>query len=918
MTHITAALLALWLVLGATTHAHALPIGIAIAGAIGLGGLGVWTTVAGALIIGAIGVGLQLVAGALFRKRGSADVGGTTGKMQTGGVVPRSFPVGDKAVVSHSLTYWNSFGQDGKTPNAYVAFEFALSDLPVGGGRAALRDLWVNSSLATWDPDATPGTYGIAIPEFNKDGRDHMWVEVFDGTQTEADAFLVSKFATDPDRPYEATRLFTGIVKVRVICRLNRDLFSGYPSFKFVVAGVPLYDLREDTTAGGDGAQRWSDDSTWTGGVENPITVAYNVIRGISYDGEWFFGGQTVSAAQLPFAAWNAAQNECDAEIENEDESVEPQFRCAGEIRLDMEPADVIEDLLRACNGRPGEIGGVYKPHVGAAGVAVLSITDDDVRTDEDQTFEPFLGLQDIVNAVNAKYIEPGEGWVAKDAPALTDAALESEDGGRRQPVDLQFEYVPFSRQVQRQCRAALTDYRRERRHVLPLAPEAWRLEPAIDFVSWTSERNGYTDKLFSVEGVTDMDGYLVGVSLKEVDPGDYDDVTSVPPTIAPTPQVLPPAQGIDDWDAEAVTLTTASGLSKPAIRLLWDGDDIDDVIGVEFQVWDNGLTEIIYEGTTAPSTVPLGEVVISANLVSATTYKVRGRFVPGSGREVTWSGYIAVTTPTILVPRNTLDPAFSDLMRRVNERLTSIEAGLDDLGAAVQALDSVQVTDNQQTVDRIQRITARVGSTRATVTQVQTVNATLVNALAALGIDVEAALGSDSAAGFLRIAAEVDGGGALAALLLGVAATRDGVGKEAAMKMVVDGLNSIIQFRAGQLQVLDDADDPFAVFDGATRTLFVERIASGSTSLYKEYTRANLARTARSAPARRRATPATATSTPRPSAHWTCQRTPMPSVTGRRRATIARCCSRSMPRREATPSDGVSALHWPWWSRSA
>ena len=92
--------------------------------------------------------------------------------------------------------------------------------------------------------------------------------------------------------------------------------------------------------------------------------------------------------------------------------------------------------------------------------------------------------LTELMNSINAKYVEPGEGWTAKDAPALIDEDLEAIDGGRRQPVDLQFEYVPFARQVQRQCRAALTDYRRERRHALPLAPEAWRLEAAIDFVS--------------------------------------------------------------------------------------------------------------------------------------------------------------------------------------------------------------------------------------------------------------------------------------------------------------------------------------------------------------------------------------------------------------------------------------------------
>ena len=728
MKHITAAFLALGFVLGATTHAQALPIGIAIAGAIGLGGLGIGTTIVGALIMGAIGIGLQFVAGALLRKRGSADVGGTTGKMQTGGVVPRSFPFGEKASVTHSLVYWNSFGQDGKTPNAYVAFVFALSDLPIGGGRAALSELWVNGSKVTWNPAATPATYGIAISEFNKDGRDHMWVEVHDGTQTTADSFMVSQFSGDANWPYQNTRIGTGVAYVRVICRLNRDLFSGYPTFKFVCKGIPFYDVREDTTAGGSGSHRWSTQSTWEN-TENPITVAYNLIRGVSYDGTWFFGGQTASASQLPFAAFAAAMNECDATITNEDATTEKQFRCAGEIRLDMEPADVIDDLLRACNGQIGETGGVYKPYVGAAGVAVLSITDDDIRTDEDQTFEPFFGLQDIVNSINAKYVEPGEGWTAKDAPALIDEDLEAIDGGRRQPVDLQFEYVPFARQVQRQCRAALTDYRRERRHALPLAPEAWRLEPAIDFVSWTSERNGYTSKLFSVIAVTDMDGYLAGVSLKEVDPGDYDNVSSIAPDINIPPLVYPPAQAISDFAVEPITLDAFAAVPRPGIRLTWDGDELDDVIGVQFEVRRYETTDVVFEGQSPESTVATGVFDISANLAAYTSYQVRARFVPGSGRTTTWSNWLPVVTPRINVNWLALD---DDLRRRLDDVLGYAESTIWTRIREVQALlEGLGEATAREASSSMTLIAGVEGRSKAAIIQEQDVRATEDQALA-------------------------------------------------------------------------------------------------------------------------------------------------------------------------------------------
>ena len=39
-----------------------------------------------------------------------------------------------------------------------------------------MQEIWPNGTKATWNPSGTAGTYGIPIPEFNKDGRDHMWV----------------------------------------------------------------------------------------------------------------------------------------------------------------------------------------------------------------------------------------------------------------------------------------------------------------------------------------------------------------------------------------------------------------------------------------------------------------------------------------------------------------------------------------------------------------------------------------------------------------------------------------------------------------------------------------------------------------------------------------------------------------------
>lgn len=167
--------------------------------------------------------------------------------------------------------------------------------------------------------------------------------------------------------------------------------------------------------------------------------------------------------------------------------------------------------------------------------------------------------------------------------------------------------------------------------------------------------------------------------------------------------------------------------------------------------------------------------------------------------------------------------------------RLTSesarAKARLEDVRVALAAEDSALTL-------RMATAESSIGEARASITDIQTTEATLKHAFAGLGIDIEAALGSASAGGFLRILAQVDGGGALAALLLGVATTQDGASKEAALRLVASGTRTLIQLYADQTQFLDTAGLPFAAFDGATRTLLADRIRSGTSGIVTQHVR--------------------------------------------------------------------------------
>lgn len=639
----------------------------------------------------AVSVGISYLAKALTPKPSTPDIsslpGGTTGKLQTGGVVPRSFIVGI-SMTGGSLAYANAYGSDsaitaaaalgkttaagGNTPNAYLVEVIPLSDIPVH----AMASLIVNGVTVTWT-GAVGSFEGVAIPEFNKDGKDYLWVRFYDGTQVAADPELVQLFSADPDRPYTSARKGSGIAYAVVTALVNQDLFPGFPQCKFVLNGIHLYDRRRDSSVGGFGDQRWDTPSTWEL-TENPIVIAENILRGISYAGKWVYGAQTVTTTQLPFASWTAASSECDDGPIVSD-IITPQFIAGGEIRFDQEPAATLEELLKSCNGKLAEIGGSYKIRAGAAGSAVFSFTDGDILSTEQQTFDPFPSLGQTVNAVTAKYVSPADGFTPKDAPPLYDSALEAADGGRRQAVDVNYSFVTSGEQVQRLMKSARNEQRAFRHHALPMPPDAFVLEP-LDVISWTSTRNGYVSKLFDIISADDLPNLNMGLAIREIDPNAYDWVAEddeQPIADGRIVIVRPPPQSVVDWNAIAWTINSDDGRQLPAIKLSWDTGSVD-VSGIKYEVRIAATLEEVLAGSTDRYNV--GSIIISANLIGNTAYEVRGQYIPTSVRDVTWSDWLAVTTPDIKFSVEWFDSI-------LNDAIANVEASADDLLAMANAL---------------------------------------------------------------------------------------------------------------------------------------------------------------------------------------------------------------------------------------
>lgn len=613
-------------------------IGAAI-GAIGtfIGGLG---AVGSFLLKTAVGIGLNLLAQAIAGKPKDPTFS-VSGTLQVGGDIPRSFILGRTATAG-SLVWVNTWGNNDETPNTNLVQVIALSDLPIHG----VDEFWVNGEKVTIGTTPHSDGRGYPVQQYSKGGKDNLWVKFYDGTQTAADSYLTGK-ASNGQRQWTNSHIGKGVAYAIVTAKGKNNMFSGVPSFKFVVSGQKLYDPSRDDTVGGVGDHRWGDPATWGGdGDHNPAVQIYNLLRGITYNGQWFYGLQGVTAARLPAANWIAQIEKCRAgDI----------YRAGGEIPVEAPLAPAIEALLTACQGRLSEVGGVYNIHVGEPDLPIVSFTDGDILSTEEQSFTPFFGLADTINGIAATYPSPEDGWAEKAAPPIYRTDLEALAGNRRLMADVSLDFVPYPEQVQRLMKSALEEGQRARRHTMVFGPEFWPYAVPGAIWSATSERNGYVGKWFRVDGAVDRANLDVMVDLTEVDPDDFDwnpDTDYRPPVDGALGPIVPPPQMLVGWQVFPAIIGQA-GKELPSIRVAYPGD-LDDVRAVRVQVRLAGETEPFFDGE-----VPYGDpdtntnpasVILGGTFAPDTDHEARGILLPYGERDTEWSTWLPVTTPNVWI----------------------------------------------------------------------------------------------------------------------------------------------------------------------------------------------------------------------------------------------------------------------------
>jgi hypothetical protein len=642
-------------------------IGVAISGTVAaVSAFAASSFIASMIVNTAISVGISLIARALTPKPKIKQSGIQTAVTTTGGTEPQGFILGRTATAGHHVCPPMSH-DDGGTPNGFLTYVIELSDLAgIGLSRVILNDGYSDLG-ATAHVD-----YGFPLLGQRVSGKDHAWIKFYDGSQTTADPMLVARYSGYPDRPWSSSFVGHGTAYAILTFRYNREVFNNLPTARFEMDGIPLYDPRYDSSVGGAGLQRWNTPATWVRST-NPAVMIYNILRGLRLPTGEIWGGD-VPVDDLPTGNWVTAMNACDAPI-----GTRPSFVAGLEVKLDMDPAEVIDELAKTCLGQVSEMGGVFRMRVGAPAAPVQFISDEDIVISAPQELDPFPGLAASANAISSEYPEPAGLWTSRAAPQLLNTAWEAEDGGRRLPTSVNFPACSNQSQVAQLMAAYIKDARRFRTHRLVLPPEAFLLEP-LDTIAWTSARNGYTNKIFEVVEITDQPGTInQELVLRERDPSDYgwSAAQDLPAVVPVTGLSARPPQIIAGWSVAASTLKDALGLDRrPAITLSWVGSAALDARLIRYEIRLKATAQVV---AAALADRAAGYVLISDGLLPEAEYEVRGRYV--IDRPTDWSGWLSVTTPGIYLNGADLRGGLKGLMDEASLAPVEILAALPYTG---------------------------------------------------------------------------------------------------------------------------------------------------------------------------------------------------------------------------------------------
>lgn len=369
-----------------------------------------------------------------------------------------------------------------------------------------------------------------------------------------ADASLVAESGGN----WTSAHVGAGICYLYVRLTYDTEIFGqiGVPNISAVVRGKKVFDPRTGTTA-------WSD---------NAALCVADWLR----DGRYGLGA---SAAEVPDAEVIAAANICDETItlNVSGTATQKRYTTNTSFTTDRAPRDALADLLVGMAGACVWTQGRWLVRAGAYRSPSMVVSEDHLAG-RGVTVVPKASRSELFNAVRVTYRDPSQAWAEVQAPLVTNAMYQAQDGGVRIVRNIQ---MPGAMDTWRAQRLAKIEMERARQALTVQFTgnmRAYDLSPT-DTVSLSLARYGFSSKPFEVvERTWSPDGtlqYTVRETAAGVWAWNYGEATTVdlaPDTDLPNPYNSPDAlTGLTAESGDARMLMLADGTVIARAWVQWD-----------------------------------------------------------------------------------------------------------------------------------------------------------------------------------------------------------------------------------------------------------------------------------------------------------------------------------------------------------
>lgn len=595
--------------------------------------------IASATIGGALAFGAKTLVNGYLNRRKSRNYSAVQGEVELGSNVPASTVYGKGKVKGHRIYYakWGAGDKsntdvfvlangwcDGLEPYVYFYGEkHALYEIPPIGNETKF--------------------YGVVGFE------NIISFRFYDGRPGQlADQRLVD-FTANLGNPWKTTSVCTGLTYVIVERFYDEKFGNGRPDIEFVLRGLREYDPRYDSTiAGGEGAQRIDDPSTWIH-TENPAVHRLNYQLGLrGRVSNRTIIGEGKSLGQLDLASYFASMNVCDTPIDGK-----PTYQASLIVTADDDHTEVLKEFDDAMAGYGLNRRGLSGVIAGAPQIPVLEITADDIDMGRAKQIKRRKSAFELYNHISGQFTSIEDQWnPASLTPVYVNADVAADGRSRQTANDFLQVTDPDIAQ-----RLLSIRYRQQRLGGKFTVPVSRRVGLKVQEGQWV-ESDGLE---WLIVGWNCDAQFRFTLDLAETSASVYSEGGIEPgPIVLPSVPPVNPSliSTVQNFNVIAGFEAGEDGLKVPALIFTWDPPEDPSITQVRFEYVIDPVGEIQRDAMDAPET---GYYRTTKNVVSSEIYSARATITTVPDR-------IKTFTPWKLSAARTSDRIATVLNGAINE----------------------------------------------------------------------------------------------------------------------------------------------------------------------------------------------------------------------------------------------------------